>query len=70
MGGAFASDAALPRDSFFPGHGAIAGLVKTLALEWPQVRQSARPRRKGLPLQLAEQLLAEIVTPDAEVEVG
>ena len=37
MGGAFASARHRGVD-FFPGHGGIAGLVKTLAREWPGVR--------------------------------
>ena len=35
---------------FFPGHGGIAGLVKTLAREWPTVRaawSTSRPERPG-----------------------
>jgi acyl transferase domain-containing protein/NAD(P)H-dependent flavin oxidoreductase YrpB (nitropropane dioxygenase family)/acyl carrier protein len=37
LGGRFAS-AGSTRLEFFPGHGGIAGLVKTLAREWPSVR--------------------------------
>ena len=37
MGGRFAS-AGCQASEFFPGHGGIAGLVKTLAREWPSVR--------------------------------
>ena len=37
MGGALASTGADP-SRFFPGHGAVAGLIKTLAREWPEVR--------------------------------
>jgi acyl transferase domain-containing protein/NAD(P)H-dependent flavin oxidoreductase YrpB (nitropropane dioxygenase family)/NAD(P)-dependent dehydrogenase (short-subunit alcohol dehydrogenase family) len=71
MGGAFASDAASSRNSFWPSHGAVAGLVKTLALEWPQVQHKVIDLDvSASPAQLAEQLLGEIVTPDAEVEVG
>ena len=37
LGGRFAS-AGCTSLEFFPGHGGIAGLVKTLAREWPSVR--------------------------------
>ena len=37
LGGRFASGGCTNLD-FFPGHGGIAGLVKTLAREWPEVR--------------------------------
>ena len=37
LGGAFASAGTAP-DDFFPGHGGIAGLIKTVAKEWPEVR--------------------------------
>jgi acyl transferase domain-containing protein/NAD(P)H-dependent flavin oxidoreductase YrpB (nitropropane dioxygenase family) len=37
LGGAFLSAGEAP-DEVFPGQGAIAGLVKTLAREWPEVR--------------------------------
>jgi NAD(P)-dependent dehydrogenase (short-subunit alcohol dehydrogenase family) len=37
MGGAFATAGEIPT-AFFPGQGGIAGLVKTLAREWPDVR--------------------------------
>ncbi len=37
LGGRFASAGSTRRD-FFPGDGGIAGLVKTLAREWPSVR--------------------------------
>ena len=38
MGGRFAAGGDGEDASFFPGHGGVAGLVKTLAREWPTVR--------------------------------
>ncbi len=38
MGGRFAGGGDRAEARFFPGHGGIAGLVKTLAREWPTVR--------------------------------
>ncbi len=37
LGGTFGAGVAAPPD-FFPGQGGVAGLVKTLAHEWPGVR--------------------------------
>ena len=37
LGGRFASSGSAVRD-FFPGSGGVAGLVKTLAREWPSIR--------------------------------
>ena len=38
MGGTFGSVSADDGPAFFPGHGGVAGLVKTVAREWPAVR--------------------------------
>jgi NAD(P)-dependent dehydrogenase (short-subunit alcohol dehydrogenase family) len=70
MGGRFGMD---PRAGgpVFPGQAGIAGLVKTLALEWPAVRckavdldleQSVEERARAV--------LAELDGCDAEIEVG
>jgi NAD(P)-dependent dehydrogenase (short-subunit alcohol dehydrogenase family) len=70
MGGCFAAD----RDkspSFFPGQGAVVGLVKTLALEWPGVRCKAVDLDPEEPAEgLANHLVREIASVDGEVEVG
>ncbi len=71
MGGAFASDPALDSTSFFPGQGAIAGLLKTLAKEWTAVRVKAvdlNPQEE--PASLAGHLLAELRADDGETEIG
>jgi acyl transferase domain-containing protein/NAD(P)H-dependent flavin oxidoreductase YrpB (nitropropane dioxygenase family) len=38
MGGSFGLDPATLSREYFPGHGALGGLGKTLALEWPETR--------------------------------
>jgi acyl transferase domain-containing protein/NAD(P)H-dependent flavin oxidoreductase YrpB (nitropropane dioxygenase family)/NAD(P)-dependent dehydrogenase (short-subunit alcohol dehydrogenase family) len=70
MGGGFAS-LTDPPGEFFAGHGAISGLVKTLAREWPRVRArvvdldpSEEPER------LAERLASELLADDDRAEVG
>jgi acyl transferase domain-containing protein/NAD(P)H-dependent flavin oxidoreductase YrpB (nitropropane dioxygenase family)/NAD(P)-dependent dehydrogenase (short-subunit alcohol dehydrogenase family) len=70
MGGYFASNGAGAVD-FFPGHGAVAGLLKTLAREWSSVRtRVVDVDASALPDQLAEQLLAEVFHEDGWSEVG
>ncbi len=71
MGGGFATAGLVPAD-FFPGHGAVAGLVKTLAREWPR---SVRVRVVDLDPRLDVELLAadlvqEVQARDGCVEVG
>ena len=69
MGGCFASGPE-PVD-FFPGHGGIAGLVKTLAREWPEVRSRVVDLDPRLdPGLLAARLTAELMTDDDWSEVG
>jgi hypothetical protein len=71
MGGRFASVPEGPSLSFFPGHGAIAGLVKTLAREWPSVRTRAVDvSRSEPPTNLAERLVDELNAADRRSEVG
>ena len=70
MGGGSASLGDAPHD-FFPGHGAVAGLVKTLAREWDDVR--ARVVDVDLrddPDELADIFVAELFTDDDWTEVG
>jgi len=60
----------LPTSAPFPGQGGIAGLVKTLALEWPTVRcKVVDLDLENPPSTLAEQLLQEMATGDGQVEV-
>ncbi|MGC1718578.1 MAG: SDR family NAD(P)-dependent oxidoreductase, partial [Isosphaeraceae bacterium] len=70
MGGRFASTGRSEVD-FFPGHGAIAGLIKTIAREWISVRTRVIDLNvnDGTP-RLAERILAEIFHDDAWSEVG
>ena len=70
LGGAFGSVVDGPGD-FFPGHGGVAGLVKTLAREWPSVRtrvvdfdSSDEPRL------IADRLIDEALIDDGWSEVG
>jgi len=71
MGGAFASDPSLDSPSFFPGQGAITGLLKTLAKEWLTVRVKAVDLdSQEEAATLAEHLLAEFMADDGQVEVG
>lgn len=70
MGGSFAADMD-KSPPFFPGQGAVVGLVKTVAAEWPAVRCKAidlDPKRS--PETLANCLLREMASADNEVEVG
>ncbi len=71
MGGAFASAGRAPRD-FFPGHGAVAGLVKTIAREWPRsVRARVVDLDPGDPVEiLAANLVQEVGGDDGRAEVG
>jgi NAD(P)-dependent dehydrogenase (short-subunit alcohol dehydrogenase family) len=70
LGGRFASAGCSNRD-FFPGHGGIAGLVKTLAREWPSVRCRAVDFAAATELdKVAEHLAAEVFVDDGWAEVG
>lgn len=69
MGGTLAHDASGP--DFFPGQGGITGLIKTLALEWPQVCcKVVDLDMDDLSSMLAKRLMAEIAAEDENVEVG
>ena len=70
LGGAFASAGRAPGD-FFPGHGAIAGLVKTLAREWPEVRARVVDLDPNGDVEmLASHLVHEFLADDGRIEVG
>ena len=69
MGGAFGWDGANARLS--PSQGSVAGFVKTVAQEWPEVRVKTvdlDPNRP--PSDLAASLFTEIAADDRLVEVG
>jgi NAD(P)-dependent dehydrogenase (short-subunit alcohol dehydrogenase family)/acyl carrier protein len=67
MGGRFAADEA----PFFPGDGGVAGLVKTLAREWPTVRCRTVDLASNDPAgTLAARLAAEVFAVDGWAEVG
>ncbi len=68
LGGSFGFD--LDGPAFFPGHGGLAGFLKTLAQEWPSVRSKAVDVTSGEPARVAEELLAELFASDNVVEVG
>ncbi len=70
MGGTLASDSSVV-ESFFPGQGGVAGLVKTIALEWPHVQCKVVDLDPGdAPSTLAGHLLREMVAGDGQLEVG
>jgi acyl transferase domain-containing protein/NAD(P)H-dependent flavin oxidoreductase YrpB (nitropropane dioxygenase family)/NAD(P)-dependent dehydrogenase (short-subunit alcohol dehydrogenase family)/acyl carrier protein len=70
MGGRFASTGPVPCD-FFPGQGAIAGLIKTIAREWTSVRTRVIDLdvNDGAPA-LADRLRAEVFHDDPWSEIG
>ena len=69
MGGAFATRPG-PID-FFPGHGGVAGLVKTLAREWSGVRARVVDFDPRDPVDaIAASLADEILSDDGWAEVG
>jgi acyl transferase domain-containing protein/NAD(P)H-dependent flavin oxidoreductase YrpB (nitropropane dioxygenase family) len=68
LGGTFAvGDCA---SSCFPGHGAIAGFLKTLDQEWPAVRVKCVDVSPASPELAASWLGAELLADDGRVEVG
>jgi acyl transferase domain-containing protein/NAD(P)H-dependent flavin oxidoreductase YrpB (nitropropane dioxygenase family)/NAD(P)-dependent dehydrogenase (short-subunit alcohol dehydrogenase family) len=70
MGHTFASDMG-DSGSFSPGHGGIAGLVKTVAKEWPGVRSKVVDLDPRSPKPtLTSHLLREMAGGDGETEVG
>ena len=70
LGGRFAS-AGSQASEFFPGQGGVAGLVKTLAREWPSIRARVVDFSSSLPMEtIATQLAAEVFAGDGWAEVG
>jgi len=70
LGGALASAGTASPD-FFAGHGAIAGLMKTLAREWPSVRVRAVDFAPNIAeTEAADWLFDELLHDDAWAEVG
>jgi acyl transferase domain-containing protein/NAD(P)H-dependent flavin oxidoreductase YrpB (nitropropane dioxygenase family)/NADP-dependent 3-hydroxy acid dehydrogenase YdfG len=70
LGGDFAFDPGGARP-FFPGQGGVAGLVKTLAIEWPAVRCRAIDLpAEGDPVRLAAALVEELGRDGSDVEIA
>ncbi len=70
MGGTFASAGFAPA-SFFPGQGGLAGLVKTLGHEWPEVRTRVVDIEPSADIEvLAADVVKELFAADTRVEVG
>jgi acyl transferase domain-containing protein/NAD(P)H-dependent flavin oxidoreductase YrpB (nitropropane dioxygenase family)/NAD(P)-dependent dehydrogenase (short-subunit alcohol dehydrogenase family) len=70
LGGLFASDPR-PGADFFPGQGGIPGLLKTVAMEWPEIKVKCVDLALEEPTTaLADHLLGEITAVDELVEVG
>jgi malonyl CoA-acyl carrier protein transacylase/NAD(P)-dependent dehydrogenase (short-subunit alcohol dehydrogenase family) len=71
MGGRFASEPSGDAASFSPSHGGIGGLLKTLAIEWPDVRIKAVDLNlEESPHDLASHLLTEMNLNQHQTEVG
>ena len=71
LGGRFAAGGAGDDAPFFPGDGGVAGLVKTLAREWPTVRCRTVDLASSDPAgTLAARLAAEVFAVDGWAEVG
>lgn len=69
LGGQFASDGVPER--FAPVQGGVAGLIKTVALEWPAIHcKVIDVEAQGDPVLLADLLLQELCSADGNVEVG
>ena len=71
MGGSFMSGPSAGLSADFPDHGAVVGLMKTLALEWPEVRVKSVDLNLNEPSDLlAKHLFAEVHATDRVIEVG
>jgi len=71
MGGMFGSVPVDGQRSFFPGQGGVAGLVKTLAREWPAVRAKVIDTAVSeSTTELVAKILRELQVSDGEVEIG
>ena len=69
-GGLGFGDGPLPA-AYFPGHGGIAGFVKCLGFEWPEVLVRVVDVDPGRPVvELADRLLGEMGDRDGPLEVG
>jgi acyl transferase domain-containing protein/NAD(P)H-dependent flavin oxidoreductase YrpB (nitropropane dioxygenase family)/NAD(P)-dependent dehydrogenase (short-subunit alcohol dehydrogenase family) len=73
MGGNFGLDTREDND-FFPGHGALPGFMKTIALEWPEVRVKAIDISTAEAAEaidtLAMALFTELIADEPQVEIG
>jgi len=71
MGGAFLAGASADPGVALPDHGAIAGLIKTLAREWPEVRAKVVDLNAANDsAALSGYLSQELLSGDESVEVG
>jgi NAD(P)-dependent dehydrogenase (short-subunit alcohol dehydrogenase family) len=71
MGGHFGAGSHPLPGSFFPGQGGVAGLVKSLAHEWPEVLvRVVDLDPTAAPADLAAQLFAELGDAEGPVEIG
>ncbi len=68
LGGASAADRA--STAFDPDQAAIAGFLKTLALEWPSVRVKSVDLSPDMAVDPTDTLLTELLADDGLVEVG
>jgi acyl transferase domain-containing protein/NAD(P)-dependent dehydrogenase (short-subunit alcohol dehydrogenase family) len=70
LGGSFGSDGDLP-ENFSPAQGGVAGLLKSLGHEWPQVLVRVVDFDIGQPAEcLIEKLLAELGDRSGPIEIG
>jgi len=70
LGGRYAS-AGCSQADFFPGQGGIAGLIKTLAREWPTVRSRVVDFAADVPVErIAQRVVSEVFASDHWAEVG
>ncbi|MCA1601958.1 MAG: SDR family NAD(P)-dependent oxidoreductase [Acidobacteria bacterium] len=71
MGGSFASAGEGKAGDFWPGHGGVCGLVKTLSREWSEVSCKALDfELDSPPEEIVKALLFEVGARDGLVEVG
>lgn len=71
MGGTFGNTIAGSLRSFLPSQGGVTGLIKTLAVEWPDILcKTVDLDPEESVAALADHLLREMMAGDREVEVG
>jgi NAD(P)-dependent dehydrogenase (short-subunit alcohol dehydrogenase family) len=71
MGGVFGSVSSHSAPAFFPGQGGVAGMIKSLAREWPSVQAKVIDTDPlEPPDDLAVKVLQELTADDGEVEIG